>query len=390
MYDILNEEFCQRLSQSASLIIGRHVLVTNADGIILGSNDPRRVGTLHEASLSVIASGRQHYHDISAADSLTGTKPGTTIPLFLGGTVVGSIGITGAPREISKYASLIQQLAQTFLEFQEKQRSSQYSDYEKLALLHELATEVSDAQAEAIENTAYKMGYDLHLSRVVIRIEMESLQSEESLVGPPLSKRVVEHLERSFANPQNFICIHSRTEVAGLLVYSENSGGMEIVRQKIRDLMDAFTGECSILRISVGAPMTGAKGMHASYQDAALALRVMRLRDLDHGSLTACDIFLEKLALSLNDEVCQHVESTLLRNVQDNYEKEQLMLMIQHWCQTHFNFSKTAEALHIHKSTLVYRFRRTLELYELDLYDFDKTMALYLMNLRHMLQSYIS
>lgn len=67
MYDILNEELCQRLSQSASLIIGRHVLVTNADGIILGSNGPRRVGTLHEVSLGVIASGRQHYHDISVA-----------------------------------------------------------------------------------------------------------------------------------------------------------------------------------------------------------------------------------------------------------------------------------------------------------------------------------
>ena len=115
---LLDKERCRRLSQSAHAIIGHHVLVTDINGIVLGSDDRTRVGTLHEASLSVLASGKYAYHDHIAANNLAGTKPGMTIPLRIDGHIVGTIGITGNPESISQYAMLIQQLAQTFFDFQ--------------------------------------------------------------------------------------------------------------------------------------------------------------------------------------------------------------------------------------------------------------------------------
>jgi sugar diacid utilization regulator len=91
------------------------------------------------------------------------------------------------------------------------------------------------------------------------------------------------------------------------------------------------------------------------------------------------------MALSIDDTVCDHVASTLLARIDKDEDRDQLLEMITCWCHTHFNFAKTAEALHIHKSTLVYRFQRTKDKFNLDLYDFDKVMALYLINLRRQL-----
>ncbi len=48
------------------------------------------------------------------------------------------------------------------------------------------------------------------------------------------------------------------------------------------------------------------------------------------------------------------------RVVQAKNRKE-VLLTIEHWFQQRFNFVQTAQALHIHKSTLVYRFRRIRE-----------------------------
>lgn len=388
MFEILSEEFCQRLSQSAAAIIGHHVLVTDEHGVVLGSYDPTRVGSLHEASLDVIRTGRQIYHSTGEADQLNGTKPGTTIPLFIGNRVVGTIGITGAPEEISKYAMLIQQMAQTFLDFQERQRFCQYSDYEKLTLLHSITGDVTEDDADTIYNNAYKLGYDMNLPRLILRVELEPLPSQEQVGESHLSRKIVDHMSKElFIHPQDFLCIQNSSEVVAMPLYFEASGGMDVLRPKVQNILDTFSGECRTLRLGVGAPKEGVLGMHASYEDATLALRVLNVRNFSFGYLTACDIFLEKLALDLDETVCGHVSSTLLRHIEESAEGDRLLDLIYHWCQSHFNFSKTAEALHIHKSTLVYRFRRAEELYGLDLHDFDKTMALYLVYLRRLMRS---
>ena len=118
--EVLNMEFCDKLVRSASLTIGHNVLLTDDCGVILASADNTRLGSLHEASLSVLKSGKMKYHGHSEAQRLSGTFPGVTIPILMGTQVVGTIGITGAPEEISRYALLIQQLAQLFLSFQQQ------------------------------------------------------------------------------------------------------------------------------------------------------------------------------------------------------------------------------------------------------------------------------
>ena len=129
--DLLDKKLCEKLAQSASLTIGHDVLITDSFGYVVASNDPDRVDSLHKASLEVIQSARKIYHDAAAARKFAGTKPGITIPIIIDSIVIGTIGITGAPHEISQYALLIQQLAQIFLDFEKRQRSTTRTDYRK-------------------------------------------------------------------------------------------------------------------------------------------------------------------------------------------------------------------------------------------------------------------
>ena len=382
---MLDKELCNRISQSASLIIGHHVLVTDKNGIVLGSNDPARIGTLHGASLDVIASGQQIYHNQTDASRLSGTKPGTTIPLSVNGEVIGTIGITGSPEEISKYAILIQQLAQLFMDFHAQQQSSVHRDYKKRNLLHDLAADIQDDMLENIHNSAYELGYDLELPRAVLWIELEPADGSARAGPAPLQAKLLAFLAEQFVHPQDFLCAQSDSEAAVLALLPENSSSLEGLRQKSGAVLDRFGPECRVLHLGIGSQAEGIRALHTSYEDAHLAARVLQMRRTAHGCLTVNDIFLEKLALNLSPSACDHISSALLRPIQQSKDHELLMQLISCWCQTRFNFSKTAEALHVHKSTLVYRFRRIEELYGLDLYDFDKTMALYLLNLRRSL-----
>ena len=48
------KKMAQRIAESTSEVIGRGVLVTDENGIIIGCNVRKRVGTFHEPSVKVI------------------------------------------------------------------------------------------------------------------------------------------------------------------------------------------------------------------------------------------------------------------------------------------------------------------------------------------------
>jgi len=384
---LLDKELCRRLSQSAHAIIGHHVLVTDINGVVLGSDDNSRVGTLHEASLKVLATGRQAYHDLAAANNLSGTRPGMTIPLRIDGHIVGTIGITGNPENISKYAMLIQQLAQTFFDFQAKQFSAQYDDYEKLSLLHDLTTENYADHADLIHERAFRLGYDLNLPRVVLRLAMASASQEKHNDRNWLSRRVAKRMIQLFSDAQDFICVQNSTEIVAIPLCS--AGSLKTIHEKVRCLIDEFSAECQYFYVGVGTPITHPREFNSSYQSAHMILRTLHLRKIQYGYLTANDIPLEKMALSLDDAVCEHVASALFEQINKDEDREQILEIVSAWCHTLFNFAKTAEALHIHKSTLVYRFQKAKDKYQLNLYDFDQVMALYLIHLRRQLHQTI-
>ena len=389
---LLNQELCDKLVQSASLIIGHNVLMTDDTGHVLACNDPSRVGSLHEASLEVIRSGQKAYHDSSAAKRLAGTRPGMTIPLFMNASVIGTIGITGSPQEISRFAMLIQKMSQIFLSFQSQQQTSAQLDYQRQSLLREIVTFDRRTRApSAVYGTAYELGVDLNLPRVAILAEIQP--PEESRGSPRESDLYRSHVQiaetsaQLFSHPQDFICFQSNTELVLLafLPGIHRRSGVEHILQKCESLEQLLSQDGSHVRIGIGSPADSLESLRQSYEEASFALRILQSQVQPGSLLYIGDAILEQLAVLLPDPDCSELEALFFRPVFQSKNADEIAELVEHWCRSRFNFSRTAQSLHIHKSTLVYRFRRIQELYGLDLYDFDRVIALYLLNLKRRL-----
>ncbi len=386
----LDKGLCDKLVQSASLTIGHNVLITDEAGYVLSSNDKLREGTLHEASVDVVKTGEKIYHDSSAARRLKGTRPGMTIPLFVDSRIIGTIGITGSPQEISQYALLIQQMSQIFLDFQIQQRSSAQRGYQRQNLLREIVTfDNRTNHAPTVYNKAYEIGIDLNAPRVAILTETLSDgpdgPSQEDLFL--LKDRIVDKLAQFFNRTHDFVCPQSETEyvVLALLPEGIQESGMEEIMQKCRRLGDEAQEEGIRLQIGVGSFADSLETLRLSYRNAHFALRVLQAQLRGTTCLSIGDVVLEKLAVSLSEDICDEVESGFFGNILQAKKCDDIMQIVKQWCQLRFHFAQTAAALHIHKSTLSYRFQRIKELYGLDLYDFDRVIALYLLIVRHKL-----
>ena len=383
---LLSKQLCDKLVQSSSLTIGCNVLITDERGYVISSDDQSREGNLHEASLEVIASGQKAYHDPAAAQRLVGTRPGMTIPLLLEDQVVGTIGITGSPQEVSKYALLIQQMAEIFLSFQSSQQTSAQRDSQKQTLLREIITfDRRIRQPAQVYDMAYEVGIDLHLARAAILLRKQG--EDEGLLRDPArfrSKQARRLLRKYFGGPKSIIFPQSDMEC---VVLAETGGAGEgALQQRCREMEAEAARLGWQVHIGIGAGSETLEGLRRSYEDACFAVRVRQTGVRQDNCLSVRDLVLEKLAASLPEEACLEAEKDCYARLVQSAKFEETMQLIDHWCRLHFHFTRTAEAMHIHKSTLVYRFQRIQEIYGLDLYDYDRVTALLLLNIRRRLK----
>ena len=388
---VLDKELCDKLVQSASLTIGCNVLITDETSHVLSSNDPKREGTLHEASIEVIRTKQKTYHNSAAAMRLEGTMPGMTIPLFMGEDVIGTIGITGSPQEISRYAALIQQFAQIFMSFQSQQQTTAQLDYRKQNLIREIVTfERRIRDPEDVYGLAYEVGVDLNVPRVAILVK-NGQEAEGELSGEEknqAAEQVKTTLSKYFPDPQDFICPQNDSEYVVLACLPDGiqDSSMENVIHSCQEMEADLLSVGHGVLIGIGSMANSLEGLRLSYENASFVLRILQAKIREDTCLTIGDVMLEKLAANLPADVCEEAANTLFRTILHAPNYDEIITIIECWCRLRFQFTKTAEALHIHKSTLVYRFRRIQELYGLDLYDFDRVIALYLLDIRRKLK----
>lgn len=390
--NMLDKELCDKLVRSASLAIGHNVLITDVRGYVLSSDDSKRVGTLHEASVEVIETGQKAYHDSAAAKRLSGTMPGMTIPLFMDELVVGTIGITGSPQEISRYAVLLQQMYQIFLSFQNQQQASVQMDYQKQILLREIVTfDKRTRNATVIYESAYEMGVDLNLCRAVILVQRWGWEH-----GSPATEDLAQHnavlVERVsglFCRRQDFICMQNETECVALAQVRETgeTDEQELLVENCRKLEREMRQNGQCIRVGIGSLAHSLQSLRTSYENACFAARILQTGIRRDSCLSVENVVLEKLAANLPQDVCEEAEREIFQGVLSAKKSEEILEVIDHWCQSRFNFEETARTLHIHKSTLNYRFQRIQQLCGLDMRDFDRVMALYLLNVRRKLNT---
>lgn len=393
---MLNHRNCQSIAETASNIIGYSVLLTGNDGIVLGSSDPDRVGTLHEASLEVIRSGCQAYHDEQQAKAYQGTRPGTTIPIIINDEVVGSIGITGQPEEISKYGILIKKLAEVFIKEQLERESARLLDLSRQNLLRELITyDPNTMEEKAVLNHGHVFGHDLTLPRSAVLVEVSNADehhannqdstdsASSSLNNSPLQMRYFSIVKQVFNHKQD-LCVllgDNKYIVFAYLgekyQYRVDSEWITSLNSRCSDLLSHFDKAGLSAWIGIGGRAGSVQDFKDSYNDANQAIYIAKRR-MKSGAQYINDVYLEKLILSIPDHLCKHYFEETIKPLSKRKDGDDFINLVVYWCENRFNFTQTAKSLNIHKNTLTYRFTRFKDITGFDLYDFNSTIAMYL------------
>ena len=101
----LSGEIAQRVVDLIAPTISHNINVMDEHGTIIACLDPARIGTLHRGAQRVIAEKRGVLvtsHGRGSAD-----RPGANEPLVVDGELCGVVGVTGDPREVAPLARVV-------------------------------------------------------------------------------------------------------------------------------------------------------------------------------------------------------------------------------------------------------------------------------------------
>jgi carbohydrate diacid regulator len=395
VFVMINPEVAQEIADKTTEIIGYNILVTDDAGIVIGSGDVDRVGTFHEASLETVQRGVMTSHDIAAAEQLEGVKPGVTLPVVLENRTVGTVGITGNPREVEPFGMVVKSQTEIMLRESLHLRIALLQERALESLVYDIANyDPAILEPEALVARGEELGYDLNLTRVSVVVDLAQfthlatsyrLSSDNrtpELELQSLKLGVLRTIKDVFGDEQDlatsigtgkFGVLHS------LWPNEEDKDLMSRTTARCRHLTESIQARHDIVaNVGIGTVANSVPELKDSYQDAWNALhlgkRLARHRQVFHIG----EFRVQELLLTVSYSSRKRFLQALLHPLKGQADWETLRSTIMAWCESGYNLVEASKALYIHRNTLIYRLNKIQELTGKSPRDYEHAFALYL------------
>jgi len=362
---MLTPELAQEIAAGITAAIGFNVLVTDRQGRVIGSADPSRVGTLHEASVDVVRRRAEAWHDPEAARRLSGVRPGITLPLTLGQEVVGTVGITGDPQVVRPFGEIVRRQTEIML----RQTTLLRLELRRERAVEQLVADIASYQegvvdAEAVRTRAEELGFVVDVPRAVVVLAVdlgsaapgrEAADTDGRQVPVRLAMEVF-HAGGDLVAPVG---------AAGVAVLADlvPRGGPERCSGLLHEL-----GGTLVRRIEqrlgagswvgIGAPASGLAELPRSYHEAWSALRIGRRLLPGARVHDARDFRVWDLLMGVAPRQRRDFRRAMLGTLPAHRGWPELRRTLIALVEHGLRLTETAQALHIHRNTLLYRLKR--------------------------------
>ncbi|NEA65192.1 sugar diacid recognition domain-containing protein [Streptomyces sp. SID12488] len=382
---MLSPSLAQEIAGDTSAVIGFNVLITDADGMVIGSGDSSRVGTFHEASVEVIRTQEPATHNASQAHQLRGVRPGVTLPLVTSGRAVGTVGITGTPAQVRRFGLLVKRQTEILLRESVMLRSRLLAERAAETLLADIASyDPRVVEGDFLVFRAAELGFDLRLQRVAVAIEVSVPDAGPRRQGAPtrdmalIRSELLRTVREVFADPQDIVASTAPGWIGVLRRLPARAEAASLVAdcRRITDVIAAQDGLTA--RAGIGEPAVSVAGLRDSWQDARDALRLgARVTGGSRVHLIA-ELRVHQVLAAVNQPARRRLVELTAATLRAQPDWPVLRDTITAWCESGFNLVRTSAALHIHRNTVVYRMHKIEQLTGRPLREHRTTMALYL------------
>ena len=259
---MLSGTLAQQIAGETTEAIGYNVIITDAEGIVIGSGEISRVGSFHEGSIEVMRTGEPACHP-EEARALRGVRAGITLPLVIGDEAVGTVGITGSPRQVRRFGLVVRRQTEILLEESALVRSRLLRERALEDLVNEVAAfDPELVEPELVVSSAAELGFRLLLPRCVLLFDVDG-----AATGPELLRV----LRSVFHQHEDIVARRSASRCA-ILAPVDTRSVRNVESEARRAIRMAREGLNLRLRVAISPPADTVEKLRDCCSDAAEAL----------------------------------------------------------------------------------------------------------------------
>ena len=350
----ISQRDAQFIVDEVKRTIRRDINIMDEKGVIIASTNPYRINQVHEGAKKILQENLPEL-TIQEKSELGGVQQGVNVPICLHNETVGVIGITGDPKEVAVFGSVIKMMAEMMLErVWQAEQDKQLETARSLFLENWIFSET--LELTELEVRGKLVGIDVALPRFVILLQIEPDQNRmysentiQDIQNVRLLNLVRTHIDD---NAQNFCAaVHQRI----LILLCEEKP--EAVFRKLNAIRAEIEGFYPVVVYGgVSTVTTGGTDMRLRYLEAKAAIRVAS--NTQSGGISFYNnVSLDSVILTVAPEVKENLIKMVFASASAE-EIEEIIQTIRLFFKFNGDVKRAAEESFIHKNTFQYRIQK--------------------------------
>lgn len=349
----LSEQIAFNIVREVNLVIPIKINIMNADGIIIASSDPTRLGGFHEAAYRIVSEKKEEM-TVHYDGEFEGALKGINYSLKIQGMIVGVLGITGEYEEIIKDAQMIKRMTELLLEntysVEQKQIRENVCNRYLAEWLH---GEKKNINNEFVERGRL-LGFDITIPRRVMvcsfyrngcATDLNSMQVVEQ--SEKFLKEMVTRID-----PSN-LYYKSSSKLVSVVTATKNESINELAHNLKTEVEKRYGVKLVIGIDSMVENYTNIQTALKRAQKANRACIPSRNHDIQFYDSLCMEVFTDEISELSRIEFIHRI----FKGFSENEIRESVYLLDTFY-DVDGSINKAAERLFVHKNTLQYRLKK--------------------------------
>lgn len=358
----LTQELAQEIVERTMNVLGKNINIMDYNGIIIGSGNKERINTFHEGAAKVLETGEKLIVTEEEAKALRGVKTGINLPIKFNNRIIGVVGITGNLSEVESYGEIVKNLVELMLSHNFLQKEIELENkaienfYQQL-----IGNDINNREQLYDRAKLFNIDNTLYRKVMVIQISpFDNMKINSEIENFNMLFNLDNTRDIFFIRGTSLVFIKS-------LKKKELKEQSSIIEKIARVILDRFESIFNSVAIGIGQTIQGLDKLYLSYEGAKHALKVgekiyrseEKIYFIDH---LGYDYFIPYL----KENYAEYYLDMFSLDVREVFEDTDTGIILEGMMENDLNISKTAEALFMHRNTLLYRIEKIKGLTGLD------------------------
>jgi carbohydrate diacid regulator len=393
----ITQKLAQDIVGKTMSILGKNINIMDEKGVIIGSGDKSRLNQFHEGAAQVIKEGKKLEIYSKDINHLVGAKPGINLPIEHNSKIIGVVGITGEPDEVSPFGEVIKMTVEMMLQQEFLLKEIQLEKQAQENFIYDLISGRIGNDPDLFLTRGQIVGYDILIPRVALvmdiyQFEKTAKQSLQTFKGQKegeihlqrLKNDVLKTIQRMFVDTPQEITSYTGGDRFVVLKTINPKDSDEILRRKLfrmgKRIKNTISQQMKFkVTIGIGEYHKDIRGISKSFKEATQALDVGTKLEGAGDIYHVDNLGVGKLLAEIKGESQQEFMKKTIYSTKNNKGKkinETLLETLKAFFDNNLSISKTAQTIYVHRNTLLYRLGRVKEITGLDPKKFDDAVQL--------------